>query len=118
MNRKEIQRKFDEIVDFAEIRPNCTEITVGTPPYPMRTRAPLYYTELAPGGTAWSAPELVDEPLHLGSFGGLSFRFSPSGTPSIAYWGGPPTGVLCSANDAVLATRTAPAVWTMETAAA
>jgi hypothetical protein len=92
----------------------CTEV-LGDPP--TKRRAPIYYMERPAGATAWSEPELVAEPIHLGSFGGLSLRYAPSGIPSIAFWGGDPIDVLCSANDAILATRTAPGTWATEAAA-
>ena len=92
----------------------CDEVSGEQPP---RTFFPVHYAHLAAGSASWET-EQVTETLHLTAPAGLSFRFAPDGTPGLALYSGDPIDVLCSANDAVYATRAPGGTWSFETAAA
>jgi hypothetical protein len=83
---------------------------------PARYRQDLRFATRSAGGDSWSA-EVVDSPTYRFGPAGLSFAFSPSGQPAIAYKGGEPNPAftLCGSSDAVLATK-AGQNWTTEAA--
>lgn len=77
----------------------------------------IWYSYRSPGAPSWET-EMVTQPIHLSSPEGLSFRFAPDGTPTIAVFGGEPFDVLCSANDSLYGVRQADGDWVFETVAA
>jgi len=95
-----------------EIGPDCDVLGDVIP----ENRYALYYSYLDPGAAAWET-ETVTKTLHLAQPNGLSFRFAPNGTPTIATFGGEAIDVLCSANDSVLASRGPDKTWSLQTVA-